>query len=62
MSPTLPPITVTLDGQRYLLERLPIDDLPEWHAAHPDLVVAGRVHLAADDWPPIVLYTRTPTP
>jgi hypothetical protein len=43
-----------MDGRLYEVERVPIEDLPAWHRAHPGLVAAYRALLA--DSEPVVVY------
>lgn len=55
------PLTLPFGDKRYILERVAIEDLHAWSAAHPELEPAGVGTLDGEgtDWPPIVLYAQS---
>ena len=48
-------IVVPYQGRLYEVEQVPIESLPAWHAAHPNLVPVGSATLPAGEWR-VVLY------
>jgi hypothetical protein len=45
-----------LDPQRFLVERVRIEDLPDWRARQGVVPVCGLAWPDGDTWPPAVLY------
>ena len=51
------PMGEVLDPQRFVIERVRLEDLPDWCAQHGGLVpVCGLAWPDGDSWPPAVLY------
>jgi hypothetical protein len=49
-----------LDPQRFLVERVRIEDLPDWRARHGVAPICGLAWPDGDTWPPAVLYAPRP--
>jgi hypothetical protein len=55
------PMGEVLDPQRFVIERVRLEDLPDWCAQHGGLVpVCGLAWPDGDTWPPAVLYAPRP--
>jgi hypothetical protein len=54
-------VVVPLDGRPYRVEKVRIEDLEAWRAAHPELSLTGwaRLNDDPDSWP-IAVYDRRP--